>query len=99
MSAAPPASVPAAGDLAEVSARFSAALRAAGLPVGLGRAERFATAVTVARPATRDALYRCALATLTSSRAQAEVLRAVFEQVFGTLTGPAGRDDRVRPGT
>ena len=98
MAAAPPVPVPGAGDLAEVSARFGAALRAAGLPVGPGRAERFAAAVTVTRPATRDALYRCALATLTSSRDQAEVLRAVFEQVFGTLTGATGRDDLVRPG-
>jgi uncharacterized protein with von Willebrand factor type A (vWA) domain len=97
VAAAPPAPVPGAGDLAEVSARFGAALRVAGLPVGPGRAERFAAAVTVARPATRDALYRCALATLTSSRDQAEVLRAVFEQVFGTLTG-GDRGDRDQPG-
>ncbi|MHB1593983.1 MAG: vWA domain-containing protein [Streptosporangiaceae bacterium] len=98
MGAARPAPDPAAGDLAEVSARFGAALRAAGLPVGPGRAERFAVAVTVARPATLDTLYQCALATLTSSRDQAEVLRAVFEQVFGTLTDPAGRNDRTRQG-
>ncbi len=89
---------PAASDLAEVSARFGAALREAGLPVGPGRCERFAAAVTVARPGTPRALYLCALATLVSSRDQALILRAVFDQVFGlsdgdeaaSLPGPAG---------
>ena len=85
-----------ADDLAEVSARFGAALRQAGLPVGLGRCERFAGAVTVARPATLRALYLCALATLVSSKDQAELLEAVFVQVFGALDGLAG--DTVRPG-
>ena len=77
---------PAASDLAEVSARFGAALREAGLPVGPGRCERFAAAVTVARPGTPRALYLCALATLVSSRDQALILRAVFDQVFGGLS-------------
>ncbi|HXL17478.1 MAG TPA: VWA domain-containing protein, partial [Streptosporangiaceae bacterium] len=73
------------GDLAEVSARFGAALRAAGLPVGPGRCERFAAAVTVARPTTPRALYLCALTTLVSSKDHALILRAVFDQVFGGL--------------
>jgi uncharacterized protein with von Willebrand factor type A (vWA) domain len=77
--------VNAAGDLAEVSARFGAALREAGLPVGPGRCERFAAAVTVARPATPRALYQCALATLVSSKDHALIMRAVFDQVFGGL--------------
>jgi uncharacterized protein with von Willebrand factor type A (vWA) domain len=70
-------------DLAEVAARFGAELRRAGLPVGPGRSERFANAVMIARPQTLDALYRCALATLVSSRDDIDVLRAVFNQVFG----------------
>jgi uncharacterized protein len=78
------------GDLAEVSARFGAALRRAGLPAGLGRCERFAAAVTVARPATLRALYLCAQATLVSSRDEAEILRVVFGRVFGALDGPVG---------
>src|SRR5215469_5287884 len=82
-------SAAAAGDLAEVSARFGAALREAGLPVGPGRCERFAAAVTVARPVTPRALYQCALATLVSSKDQALIMRAVFEQVFGGLAGDA----------
>src|SRR5580658_789791 len=81
-------------DLAEISARFGAALRQAGLPAGLGRCERFAAAVTVARPATLHALYLCALATLVSSRDEAAVLRVVFGQVFGGLDGRAGRPAR-----
>ena len=79
-------------DLAEVAARFGAELRRAGLPVGPGRSERFANAVMIARPQTLDALYRCALATLVSSRDDINVLRAVFNQVFGGgLEDPVGR--------
>lgn len=80
-----------ADDLAEVAARFSAALRLAGLPVGPGRAERFATAVTLATPQTLESLYLCALATLVSSKEHGEVLAAVFGQVFGGLADPADR--------
>ena len=88
-----------ASDLAEVCAGFGAALREAGLPVGPGRTERFAAAVTIARPTTRRALYLCALATLVSTHDHAQVLRAVFEQVFGTVEGgPAGRDDGLPNG-
>jgi uncharacterized protein len=76
-------------DLAEVSARFGAQLRRAGLPVGPGRCERFATAVTIARPQTMDALYRCALATLVSGKDDIAILRAVFNHVFGGLDGLA----------
>jgi uncharacterized protein len=87
---APVAEGTVAEDLAEVSARFGAALRRAGLPVGPGRTERFAAAVTVARPATLRALYLCALATLVSSQDQARLLEAVFTQVFGPVDGLSG---------
>ena len=76
------------GDLAEVAARFGAALRRAGLPVGPGRTERFAAAVTLVRPATRRELFDCALATLISSKDQAATLRAVFAEVFGSPDAP-----------
>ena len=79
------------GDLAEICARFGAELRRAGLPVGPGRSERFASAVTLARPQTLDELYRCALATLVSGRDQVDILRAVFNAVFGGLNDPAGQ--------
>jgi uncharacterized protein with von Willebrand factor type A (vWA) domain len=74
-----------ADDLATVAARFGAALRAAGLPVGPGRSERFATAVALVRPPSRRDLFNCALATLVSSKDQADILRAVFTEVFGPL--------------
>jgi uncharacterized protein with von Willebrand factor type A (vWA) domain len=74
-----------ADDLAELAARFGATLRRAGLPVGPGRSERFAAAVTLVRPATKRDLFNCALATLVSSKDQADVLRAVFTEVFGAL--------------
>ena len=69
------ATVPVAGegaprpgdDLALVAARFGAALRAAGVPADPGRCERFASAVTVARPVTVSGLYLCALATLVAN--------------------------------
>ena len=76
--------------MAAVAARFGAALRQAGLPVGPGRCERFAAAVTLARPATLRALYLCAQATLICDPSQAGILAAVFGQVFGGLADPAG---------
>jgi len=72
-------------DLATLAARFGAALRAAGLPVGPGRSERFAAAVALVRPPNRRDLFNCALATLISSKDQADILRAVFTEVFGPL--------------
>ena len=90
-----------AEDLAELSARFGAVLRRAGLPVGPGRSERFATAVTLVRPETRRDLFNCALATLVSSKDQADVLRAVFTAVFGQLDepgpAPGGTPPAARP--
>jgi uncharacterized protein with von Willebrand factor type A (vWA) domain len=78
--------VPVPGDdLALVAARFGAALRAAGVPADPGRCERFASAVTVARPVTVSGLYLCALATLVASQDHIETLRRVFEAVFGGL--------------
>ncbi|MGN6791874.1 MAG: vWA domain-containing protein [Streptosporangiaceae bacterium] len=85
-----------ADDLAAVAARFGAALRAAGLPVGPARTGRFAAAVTVARPDTPRALYLCALTTLVSTKDHALILRAVFEQIFGDLSG-AGPDAEPGP--
>jgi len=80
---------PAGGaDLALVAARFGAALRAAGVPADLGRCERFAQAVTVARPGTLGGLYLCALATLVGHRDHIGTLRRVFEAVFGGLPAP-----------
>ncbi len=84
----PPITAAMTDDLAELAARFGAALRSAGLPVGPGRSERFATAVTLVRPETKRDLFNCALATLVSSKDQADMLRAVFTEVFGALDEP-----------
>lgn len=86
-------------DLALLAARFGAALRGAGVPADPARCERFAAAVTVARPVTRHQLYLCALATLVTGQAQVEPLRQVFEAFFGgTGAGPApGHPDLPLP--
>jgi len=83
-------------DLAAAVARFGALLRAAGLPVGPDRCERFARAVLVARPRTTAQLRWCARATLIADPAQIEPLDRVFDAVFGGLVDPA--DDRGDPG-
>lgn len=88
-------------DLAAIAARFGVTLRQAGLPVGPGRTERFAASVTLARPQTTAELYHCALATLVSSKDQAEILRRVFTQVFGDPDGPGSLTSlsKLLPGT
>ena len=87
-----------AEDLAITAARFGAALRHAGVPADPGRCERFARAVTVARPVTRRELYLCALATLVSGQSQIETLERVFNAMFGGLADPAGpRGDQHAP--
>jgi uncharacterized protein len=85
-------------DLGALSARFCAALHAAGLPVGPDRAVRFAAAVRAVRPRTLGALRSCALATLTSDPADRAVFDPVFDTVFGGLADPAEfRGDRPPP--
>src|ERR1700691_1216419 len=76
-------------DLATIAARFGAALRDAGVTADPGRCERFARAVTVARPATQRELYLCALATLVSGQSQIETLERVFGAVFSDSADPA----------
>ena len=92
--------LPVAGDdLALVAARFGAALRAAGVPADPGRCERFASAVTVARPVTVSGLYLCALATLVASQDHIETMRWVFEAFFGGLPdAPVAGGEPAVPG-
>jgi len=85
-------------DVAEMAARFGAALRRAGLPVGPGRSQRFAAAVLLVQPTTRRQLFDCALATLVSSKEQADMLRTVFTSVFGSPDGDSpAPGDNVTP--
>jgi uncharacterized protein len=90
--------VSAGDDLALIAARFGAELRAAGVPADPGRCERFAWAVTVARPVTLSGLYLCALATLVASKEHIETLRRVFDAMFGDLPEPpAGYGPPAKP--
>src|SRR5262249_31188521 len=70
----------------------------AGVPADPGRCERFARAVTVARPATLPGLYLCALATLVASQDHIETLNRVFWDTFGGPEdlAPAGGDPQSR---
>ncbi|MGI6869873.1 vWA domain-containing protein [Amycolatopsis sp. 3B14] len=77
-------------DLAELAARLCERLRSAGLAVGADRAARFAQAVMLVSPQRTRELYLCALATLTSSPADAQVLASVFAAVFDAPDVGAG---------
>ncbi|HET6214509.1 MAG TPA: VWA domain-containing protein [Micromonosporaceae bacterium] len=84
-------------DLADVVARFGAALRAAGVPVGPDRCERFARAIVAIKPATTRALYHCGLVTLVADPAHIELYDAVFAAVFGGLDDQAQWRGQQRP--
>jgi uncharacterized protein with von Willebrand factor type A (vWA) domain len=72
-----------ADDVAEVVARFGEALRGAGVSVGPEACGRFARAVMLVRPGTARGVRECAVATLASSREQAETVGRVFDATFG----------------
>jgi uncharacterized protein with von Willebrand factor type A (vWA) domain len=76
-------------DLPAVAARFAATVRAAGIPVGADRAERFAKAVTLVAPGTLTSLRACAHATLCLNHEHDAILDAVFDATFGGLLDPA----------
>ena len=82
-------------DLPDVVARFAAALRAAGLPIGPERAARFSQAITVAAPTTLPGLRACAHATLALTHDHDPVIDSVFDIVFGGVADPA--DQRGDP--
>jgi uncharacterized protein with von Willebrand factor type A (vWA) domain len=76
-------------DLAAVVARFAAALRAAGLPVGADRAERFTRAITLVEPTTLAALRDCAHATLALTHGHDALIDRIFDATFAGLSDPA----------
>jgi uncharacterized protein with von Willebrand factor type A (vWA) domain len=76
-------------DLPAVAARFAAVVRAAGIPVGADRAERFARAVTLVAPRTLTGLRACAHATLCLNHEHDAIVDAVFDATFGGLLDPA----------
>jgi uncharacterized protein with von Willebrand factor type A (vWA) domain len=76
-------------DLPAVAARFAATVRAAGIPVGADRAERFARAVTLVAPRTLTSLRACAHATLCLNHEHDAIVDAVFDATFGGVLDPA----------
>jgi uncharacterized protein len=82
-----------AEDVAEVVARFGAALRGAGVPAGADRCEMFARGVILVRAGTVRGARECAVATLASSREQAETVARLFDATFGGGAGPGAMID------
>lgn len=85
--------------LADLAARFCAALRADGLAVGADRAARFTRALAVASPERLSQVYWCALATLTSAPGDADIVRRVFDRVFLGVPEPPPAAAAATPDT
>jgi len=77
-----------APDVASLAAGLGSALHAAGLPVGPGRCERLARAVTVMAASSVADLHACALATLVSDPSQVNTFEQVFAALFGVAPPP-----------
>src|SRR4051812_9638218 len=93
-----PPDEPGGGDVALLAAQFGRAVHDAGIPCTPERSVRFARALTVAPPASRDRLYWTARAVFVSARAQAATFDAVFARVFDGLVDPASqRGDQHAP--
>jgi uncharacterized protein with von Willebrand factor type A (vWA) domain len=77
-------------DPAAVAALLGAALRAAGIPAGTGRCERFARAITVLQPreVSLDTVHSAGLATLVSGPEQIGTFERVFAALFGGSIAP-----------
>ncbi|TML17586.1 MAG: VWA domain-containing protein [Actinobacteria bacterium] len=76
-------------DLAEVVARLSSALHAAGVPVTTERSGRLAGAIDLAHPARVDELYWLARVTLVNDHTQLAAFDRVMQQIFGGIWDPA----------
>ena len=87
-------------DLAPLAAGFSRALHDAGVPGTPERAVRFARALDLATPLTRDELYWTARVVFVSSHEQIPTFDAVFGEIFGSGRDPAdSRGDPNAPPT
>jgi uncharacterized protein with von Willebrand factor type A (vWA) domain len=78
-------------DVALVAARFGRAVHDAGIPCTPERSVRFARALDVAPPASRDRLYWTARAVFVSAHGQIPAFDGVFARVFDGLVDPATR--------
>ncbi|MFB9322304.1 vWA domain-containing protein [Cryptosporangium minutisporangium] len=99
-----PGQVPAAGgtrvvpgglavEPAALADRFVEALRRGGVPAGTDRAARFAAALRLVPPSSRDRLYWTARTTLVSDATQVAAFDAVFAGVFGDDAPPVDLAD------
>jgi uncharacterized protein with von Willebrand factor type A (vWA) domain len=85
-------------DLPALAAAFGRAIHDAGLPVTPERSARFARAVALAPPVTRDELYWTARAVFVSAFDQIAVFDRVFAGVFDGVVDPASaRGDQNAP--
>jgi len=85
-------------ETAEVAVRFADVLHRAGVPVTPQRAGRFASALRLLPPDTRDRLYWTARVTLLSDPGQLPCFDRVFAAVFeGTLDPADSRGDTAGP--
>jgi len=82
-----------AAEPAALATRFVEALHRGGVPAGTDRAARFATALRLVPPATRDRLYWTARVTLVADAAQLPAFDAVFAGIFGDDTPPVDLAD------
>ncbi|GAA0259389.1 vWA domain-containing protein [Cryptosporangium japonicum] len=78
---------------AELAVRFVAALHRDGVPAGPDRAARFAAAVRLVPPVTRDRLYWTARTTLVADVDQLPAFDAVFNRIFGDDAPPVDLAD------
>jgi uncharacterized protein with von Willebrand factor type A (vWA) domain len=85
-------------DVALLAARFGRAVHDAGIPCSPERSVRFARALALTRPASRERLYWTARAVFVSAHGQAAAFDAVFARVFDGLVDPASqRGDQHAP--
>jgi uncharacterized protein with von Willebrand factor type A (vWA) domain len=78
-------------DVAGLASVFGAALRAAGIPAGPDRSQRFAEALTVMRASSLTDVHACALATMIADPSQIDAFERVFAQVFSVPVSIPGR--------
>ncbi len=76
-----------------VAVRFVEALHSGGVPAGTDRAARFAAALRLVPPVTRDRLYWTARTTLVADAEQLPAFDAVFDRIFGDDAPPVDLAD------
>jgi uncharacterized protein with von Willebrand factor type A (vWA) domain len=85
-------------DVATIAATFGRAVHDAGIACTPERSVRFARALSLAPPATRDRLYWTARAIFVSTREEIEAFDRVFARLFDGLVDPAdARGDANSP--